>query len=195
MIYLGIDPGAKGGLVALSSQEKKLGGVIKFSHMPDTEYGIIQWFRAYSHGMEGIRILGRPVNHHPNVVALIEEIPSAAFGWDKSSMSKLYGSYMALRMALTSCNIRFHTIKGRAWHKAMGIRSKKKTEDQTDFKNRLKREAEKRFPELVVTLAVADALLLAKCCQSLFPEKIQKFASQGKGKFSPLDVSPISDSV
>lgn len=164
-IYIGIDPGASGGLAALLPF-----GEVKFSSMPDTERGIWNWIASYS----------PPGN---NAVVVLEWITPGFFGIDKSSGAKLFGSYMALRMALIGNGFvegrNLHVAKAVDWQAALGIpcrrRAKSKTkkspavngESREEWKGRLKREAEKRFPRLLVTLATSDALLIATYAKSL----------------------------
>jgi hypothetical protein len=143
--YLGIDPGANGGFVLLSSQKI----VRHMIAMPSTERDIWQLI----------------VNLGPqNPTALIEWIHPAIQGIGKSSMSKLYGNYCSLRMALTAAGIPFEDIKATKWQRELGISPRKKTENQSKWKNRLKAKAQVLFPSTIVpiTLKTCDALLIAE---------------------------------
>lgn len=146
-IYLGIDPGASGGLASLCGRK------VCAMPMPGTEADTWEWFNLQS------APFGNPA------FAVIEWIHPAIQGIGKSPMSKLYGNYMALRMALTASRIPHEVIMPAKWQKALGISTKGKTEDRTKWKNRLKQKAQQLFPDVNVTLATADALLIAEYCR------------------------------
>lgn len=154
--YLGVDPGANGGLVAIK------GGIIESAiPMPETELEIWHWF-------QGMSILPfKPT-------ACIEWIHPAIQGIGKSPMSKLYGSYMSLRMALTASQISFEVVMPRKWQAALGVQSRKKTENTTQWKSRLKSHAQRLYPSLSIwkqprtegkQKAISDALLIAEYCR------------------------------
>lgn len=164
--YIGIDPGANGGLAIRSDQ------YVEFKTMPKTEQEILGWLRCHigwEEYLSGWRML--------ECRAHVEEIPTAIFGVGKSSMSKLYGSYMALRMALTSLGIPYTTVKATEWQRALGISPRRKArksrplpigqkpETNAEWKQRLKRKAEELYPELKITLATSDALLILEYCR------------------------------
>lgn len=58
------------------------------------------------------------------------------------------------------------------WQRGLGLRTRVKEGELTDtdssWKNYLKREAKRRFPQLVVTGATADALLIAYYCRKKY---------------------------
>jgi len=109
--------------------------------------------------------------HITGTVAVIEWIHPAIFQIGKLQMSKLYGSYMALRMALTAAHIPFEDVRAEVWQQGIGIR-KKKGEKQAKWKDRLRGKAQQLFPQLPIwneTLekqrAIAYALLIAHYCK------------------------------
>jgi hypothetical protein len=104
---------------------------------------------------------------------VIEKIPSAVFGSAKSSMAKLYGSFTAWKMALDGCGIPYVEIMASGWQKALGIPGRRKegkivVETRPQWKGRLRDEARRRFPDVKITLAVADALLLAEYARQIY---------------------------
>ena len=143
---IGIDPGKNGGIVALNDSP-----IITAIKMPATEQGILD-------------ALGEC--HTSDTHAYLEWIHPAIQGVGKSSMSKLYGNYKALRMALVAASIPFEEVKAANWQKGMGIARRLKTETTTQWKNRLKSRAQELFPEkhfgVRITLANCDALLIAE---------------------------------
>lgn len=145
MQYIGIDPGMHGGIALLH------GTKVTVWPMPSTELDIIQVMGSFS----------------PECVATIEWIHPAIQGIGKSQMSKLYGNYMALRMALTALEISFEIVMPAKWQAGIGIK-KRKGEKTLAWKDRLRMAAQQRFPSLAVwslplmtQRSVSDALLIA----------------------------------
>ncbi len=147
-VFLGIDPGASGGLAVIRGNV-----AVEFKTIPKTERETFDWV---SSGVGRFSF------------AVIERITPAAFGFGKASMSKLYGSYMSLRMALVAAGIPFIAESSAVVWRALGIPPKKREETQTAWKNRLKAEARKRFPRLYPTLRTCDALLIALYCKEKY---------------------------
>ena len=79
-----------------------------------------------------------------------------------SAMFKFGTSCGKLLGMLTAAGIPFEMVTPQTWQKSLGIPARKKTEGKTQFKNRLKQRAEQLFPQVKVTLATADALLIAE---------------------------------
>lgn len=152
--YLGVDPGASGGLVCIRGRE------VEATAMPDTEADVWEWFSSRSEPF-GDRSF-----------AVIEWIHPAIQAIGKSSMSKLYGSYMSLRMAVTAARIPHEIVQASKWQKGLGIPGKRNNEDRVKWKNMLKSYAQKLFPGVTVTLATADALLIAEYCRRLREGKL-----------------------
>ena len=156
-LFIGIDPGKKGGLVGLKDKS------VFYTKMPTTEKEIWSWIRAL--------YKCRPAS---GCKCFIEWINPGMIGSGKSSMSKLFGSYMQLRGFLVAANIPFQTVMPHKWQKTLGIAPRnKKTETQGMWKDRLVNEARKLFPKLPiwkgtasVQRAIADALLIAHYCKT-----------------------------
>jgi len=145
MIYLGIDPGKSGGIAYIVQRR------VVCLPMPRTERDT--W-----------EVINRLILKNCKG-AMIEWIHPAIPGIGKSQMSKLYGNYMQLRGFLIATGISFEDVKPVAWQRGLGISPRKKTETRTQWKNRLKAKAQELFPELTITLATSDALLLAEYCR------------------------------
>ena len=145
-LYVGVDPGLSGALVCLSDRS-----IIACTKTPITERDILDWFKQFP--------LGTP--------ALIEWINPGYRGSGKSSMSKLYGSYKELRMALTASDMSWQDVKPGEWQQGLRIppKTKAEKENQNKWKNKLKGKAQQLFPQEKVTLATADALLIAEYCR------------------------------
>lgn len=163
-VFLGIDPGASGGFAVLSSS-----GKVTTWKMPATKkevWDMLQWEAVGQ--LSGIRhfaaiekvggYMGRGVG---------ERGGGAANG---SAMFKFGMSYGSLRMALIAAGIPFEEVPPAVWQRGLGIpprkrEGKKVVESKSAFKSRLKQKAQQLFPSEKVTLATADALLIAEFCR------------------------------
>ena len=141
MLIIGIDPGVSGGIAYHH------GSGVTLVNIPETEADIIRELYAMTEGEEWF--------------AFIEWIHPAIQGISKSAMSKLYGSYMALRMALTANKIPFEVVKPEVWQKAIGM-PRRNGMESNKWKNCLKAKAQQLFPKETITKDTADALLIAE---------------------------------
>ena len=147
-LFVGIDPGASGAIVGIQGRD-----MVTCFKMPKTEYDIMDCLGELQTEKEVVPVVR------------LEWIHPAIQGVGKSSMSKLYGNYMQLRMALAASGLRWETARPQDWQQALGIPRRKKTENTTQWKNRLKARTLQLFPQEEVTLWNCDALLIATYCQ------------------------------
>ncbi len=152
-IYIGIDPGASGGLAFIYNDQ-----VTAFS-MPKTERDI--WDAVYDELAA--------TDADTRRFAVIERVGGFIAGNPSpgSAMFKFGHSYGGLRMALVGNDVPFDDVTPQKWQKALGITPRNKEESKPQFKNRLKARAQLLFPKLRVTLDTADALLLAEFCRRM----------------------------
>lgn len=165
-LYIGIDPGAKGGiasiLVTTSGTE-----VVKAFPMPDTE-------REVWHIVWNLKNAASPTPRNIStfkIRALIEQVQGyvgkGANNEGKqpgSSAFKFGMSYGGLRMALVAASIPFEKVPPATWQSALEI-PPRGDKSKSQHKNVLKARAQELFPNIKVTLATADALLLAHLCR------------------------------
>lgn len=148
--FIGIDPGVSGGVASI------WGHSVVMEAMPPTEADIFAWFLSQK---------PREINYF----AVIEKVGGFIKGNPApgSAMFKFGVGYGGLRMALIACGIPFEEVTPQKWQKALGItpRDNKGNESKSAFKNRLKAKAQQLFPGEKITLAVADALLIAEYCR------------------------------
>lgn len=161
-VFIGIDPGVNGGLAAILPSREVPSGVVA-SPMPPTERDLWDWFQPF-----------RPFYDGSEVVAIVEWIHPAIQQVAKSHMSKLYGNYMAIRMALTASGVSFQTVQAMKWQPAVGVERRKKSETVTKWKDRLRGRAQQLYPDLhywkqnvTEQRKVSDALLIAHHCKQL----------------------------
>lgn len=146
--YMGIDPGASGGICLLRERQ-----VQTLTAMPDSKRDLLD---VLCEAPDPVfcyleKVSGYIGNAHPG-----------------STMFKFGQSYGHLEMALVAAEIPFETIPPQKWQKALGVspRAKGKApESRQQFKGRLKSKAQELFPGLKVTLATCDALLIAEYCR------------------------------
>jgi len=158
MLYLGLDPGASGGLGAISIHESYHDEwKVYADKWPDTERDI--------YNLLSMRIDSRA---RWTVVAGIEKVHAfPVFGAKKcpvckrkpsqgvSSTFKFGKHYGFLRGILISLGIRFLEISPQTWQSKLKCRTK-------GNKNISKAMAQQLFPEIKITHATADALLIAE---------------------------------
>lgn len=163
MIYIGIDPGAHGGMVAL------YGSLVETKQINENLEETWQWLKDQADA--SLNVFGQV-----EALAIIEEVGGYVGGGPKcplcgqernrspgSSMFNFGSVYGTLLMALTAANLPFKRVKPQSWQKGLSIppRDRKGGETDTAWKNRLKNMAQKLFPKVKVTLDLSDALLIA----------------------------------
>jgi len=187
MRYIGIDPGANGGLVLLNCK----GYPLEWAAMPSAEREIFQAgakkgkkkkasdeARAEAE-TELWQLLHRwviesTVRHgdgKPNIKAAIERV-RASRQMSKPSIWTFAQGVGTLRGFLIAAGIPFEEVAPQKWQKFIGVRDKTGARDLEDVnitekKNRHKEKAAKLFPMLNVTHKIADALLIAEYARRL----------------------------
>lgn len=158
MIYIGIDPGAQGGIAAIMRQDG-VDQVVAFSAMLRTEESV--W-----------RLLQSMQSSYRGTMTVIEEVGGYIGEGQPGSRAFKFGqSYGMLRGMMAAAGLltngKLLSVRPQQWQKDLGIPPRKKRmtkgggETKYQFKSRLKRVAKERFPGLRITRATADALLLA----------------------------------
>lgn len=132
MIIIGIDPGQSGAAAYISN------GVIEFVKLANTERDISDFLRE----------------HQDASFAYIEKVHSMPKQGVASSF-KFGANYGFLRGCLIAHGIPFEEVTPQKWQKAMGCMSR-------GDKNVTKARAQQLFPEIKITHAIADALLIAE---------------------------------
>lgn len=77
-----------------------------------------------------------------------------------SAMFKFGESYGFIKGVIQALNIPLVLVRPQEWQKMFALGTARACESRTVWKNKLKAEAQRRFPALTVTLKTADALLL-----------------------------------
>lgn len=135
---IGIDPG-KSGCIAIFD-----GSVVEVHKMPEKAKGIMQILQDYK-----------------DAVCFIERINT--FRGDKGGkqfrIEKLLRNHQSLKDVLDMLDIPFIEVHPSTWQKALHLKVKF-AEETTVKKNRFKRMAQKKFPQIKCTLWNSDALLI-----------------------------------
>ena len=158
-LYIGIDPGVSGGIVALNDD-----GIIRMCvKMPPTMRDV--WDTIYMLSGESSFAIIEQLGHMPRQGYVDETGKKQSRAMQSPKTMLVMGrSYGHLEMALTAACIRFSEVLPRKWQRDIGITVKDK-ESKTDKKNRHKELAQQLFPGIKVTHAIADALLIAEVCR------------------------------
>jgi hypothetical protein len=169
-VFIGADPGAAGGLAAIvvypAGATYGGGGrrVETISAKTTTPHDLWMWLSAF------------PIQDTPHVRrchAALEKVggfiardegKNAGGAQPGSAMFNFGRSAGMLEGFLIAAGIPYVTVAPRAWQKPFGLK-RAKGEGKTPWKNRLKAAADKLFPLERVTLATADALLMAEFCR------------------------------
>ena len=141
MKILAIDPGASGGLAWNDD------GGIHAIPMPETDGDLVDWLRA-------IKIAQVET-------AWVEEV-GGFIGRPQpgSAMFKFGFGAGVIRGALMAFGYRVELVRPQKWQKHFSLGAKKDCQTGSEWKNKLKAEAQRKFPHLTVTLKTADALLI-----------------------------------
>lgn len=146
MLYIGVDPGASGGIAALLED----GRIYRLEKMPATDVDVLMLLEAIV-GERDDRVI---VAH-----AVLERIAAwRGCPMGPSTILKLAAHWGALQMALAACGIPYDVVQPQKWQAGMGCLT-------AGDKNVSKRRAQALFPGVTITHATADALLMAEYCR------------------------------
>lgn len=139
---IAIDPGASGGIASMT-----VNGVVSAVKMPETEGDIL-------------KLLSNLKTYHDTL--FIEQVGGyiGGVGSPGSAMFNFGRGFGFLLGVAMSLSYRIEMVRPQTWQKALGLGNSKSMASKTAWKNKLKAEAQRRFPDLNVTLSTADALLI-----------------------------------
>jgi crossover junction endodeoxyribonuclease RuvC len=159
-VFIGIDPGKAGGLVAIHSGD--IWTRVDAVPMPETERDIWEW-------------IDKAVVVHPLIAkfAVIERVHSMPKQGVASTFT--FGMwYGFLRGCLTAVGVPFEEVTPQTWMKELGVPGRKGCGNVRQGKNRLRGMAQQLFPDLKIwsepksigrQLAISDALLISEYCR------------------------------
>lgn len=161
--YIGIDPGENGAIAMINEYGYSLS--IKINGATDRDlWNVISKFENHGDGSPPVNTFAcielqtpRPTN-----------IPDGKGGWRQTILAStciLYGRFQQAVAFLIAAGIPFEIVPPKRWQQGLNIPAKPKGMKDPQWKNVLKSKAQQLFPEEKVTLANADALLLAEYCR------------------------------
>jgi hypothetical protein len=148
MMTIAIDPGASGGLAWRDTD-----GQAQSCKMPATEGDVVDLLRHLS--------ISSPAT------AYVEKVGGfTGQGQPGSAMFNFGRGVGVLHGALLALGVRVIEVTPQKWQGHIGIGTSKGSASKAAWKNRLKAEAQRRFPDQKVTLSTADALLMLEYAQA-----------------------------
>jgi len=162
MLIIGIDPGKSGGIGFVRPPEAAC--AIK---MPDTIKDAWDEFNYLTGPINKIR----KESDEDTCFAFLEQV--WGMKGDGAAAAFTFGrNYGQLEMALHAAGIPYDYVTPVRWQKEFSL-IKKKGESKTSKKNRHKSAAQRLFPHLKITHAIADAILIAEYGQRLKLNQLQ----------------------
>lgn len=139
---IAVDPGANGGIAW-----RDAAGDSHCMPMPSTEIDVILTLRSL-------------VLEHRIRNAFVEDVGKGVIPGRALAMISLNVSAAVIRTTLSCCSVRVVQPKPREWQIFFGLGKRRDCASDSVWKNKLKAEAQRRFPNCEVTLKTADALLI-----------------------------------
>jgi len=150
---IAIDPGKSGGIAFGQIDSTGLTGRAYSCAMPSTSGDILDVLknRLASDRLEGF-----------DTLAVIELVGGFAGGRGQpgSHMFKFGKGFGVLEGILMALGVRILQVRPQDWQKHFHLGTASACSKKNQWKNKLKAEAQRRFPECKVTLKTADALLI-----------------------------------
>lgn len=142
-MIVAIDPGLSGGLAW-----RRDDGSVQSAPMPDTEGDVADVLRSLK-------------AEDYTTLAVIEDVPWVVGAKvSPAAVAKLHRNVGFLHGALHAYGFPVIRVLPRVWQSGLGVGTRRESGSGSVWKNKLKAEAQRRFPGQSVTLKTADALLI-----------------------------------
>jgi hypothetical protein len=151
--FVGVDPGKSGGMVIINNR----GWLVTAVHMPDTQRGVLNWFKHIKH------LPGAP----DCLYGALEKVGGYIDGVSPGPAMFNFGKGVGhLEMAMLVAGIPTEDIPPQRWQRGLKIPPRKKkgrkfSETKQQWKKRLLRVAQRLFPKAKLDLFTCDAALIA----------------------------------
>ncbi len=143
---IAIDPGQSGGIAI---QKSTIGVASVEAHtMPKTEREIYELIDG-----------ARSADTEGTTAYLEDLVKYTGRNMPSSAMAVYAGNFGFIKGVLTALKWKIVLVPPKSWQRKLGL-GKAKGLSKTEWKNKLKQRAEELFPNIKVTLATADALLI-----------------------------------
>lgn len=147
--FIAIDPGVSGGIAYTDTD-----GSVHALPMPDTLHDLDEQLWILCEG-----------GSSQNMTVFLEELPKFAGKMSGSSMATMFRNYGRIEGLLAAYGARIEYLRPQIWQKALGLGDKKTHGPR--WKSHLKGRAQALYPQLIVTLKTADALLILEAGKKL----------------------------
>ncbi len=120
--------------------------------MPETQGDLLERLREIKSaaGLEG-----------DELVCVLEEVGGFAGKAQPGSAMFRFGEHFGfIKGVIQALEVRLVLVRPQVWQKGFGLGTASACASKSEWKNKLKAEAQRRFPQLNVTLKTADALLI-----------------------------------
>jgi len=152
--YIAIDPGVNGGIAWDTAQLASCMG------MPGSDTEIAEEIQQLAEMDDVLRRI------RPGIKCVIEDVPKfVGKALPGSTIFPLAFNCGLVRGIAVSLRMPVILVRPQDWQKHFRLGTKGDTSGTTEWKNKLKAEAQRRYPHLKVTLKTADALLLLAYAQ------------------------------
>lgn len=154
-MILAIDPGASGGLAVSAF------GKTSCHALPATPGDRLELIRGFKQAAD---------IENAECECVLEQVGGfVGKGQPGSAMFKFGAGYGFLVGVVQALGIRLVLVRPQDWQKPFGLGTASDSTRKSQWKNKLKAEAQRRFPQLPVTLATADALLILEWRLRFYP--------------------------
>ena len=145
-VVIAIDPGKSGGVAVAGF------GAVACHAMPETEGDMLDLIRGIKSGGD-VEVA--------ETVCVLEEVGGfAGKAQPGSAMFRFGENFGFIKGLVQALGIMLELVRPQVWQKAFGLGTASACASKTEWKNKLKAEAQRRFPNLHVTHKTADALLI-----------------------------------
>ena len=163
-VIIAIDPGASGGVAVAAF------GKVVCQAMPATQGDVMELIRDVYRTAEVEDV---------ETVCVLEEVNGfVGKAQPGSAMFKFGEGYGFIKGVVQTLGIKLVLVRPQVWQKSFGLGTASRCASKSEWKNKLKAEAQRRFPELLVTLATADALLILEWMRNLQPRSASRTGNE-----------------
>lgn len=141
-----IDPGLSGGIAVCRN------GVTECHGMPETQGDFLALLREVKRAAD--------IEGH-SLRCVLEEVSGFAGKAQPGSAMFRFGEHFGfVKGVVQALEVRLVLVRPQIWQKGFGLGTASACRSKSEWKNKLKAEAQRRFPHLAVTLKTTDALLI-----------------------------------
>jgi len=139
--FIGIDPGSSGGLAWRDEN-----GAVSAIKMPETEGDVLQLLTGFK---------------QTAYVVILEEVGGYVGKAQPGSAMFKFGRHTGFLIGvIMALGFRLEMVRPQKWQKPLGVGTSGNCASKTEWKNKLKALAQRKFPGVSVTLSTSDALLI-----------------------------------